>query len=257
MIEEKIQELIKKDIFWIETDGEKVGQINGLSILQTGDYMFGKPGRITANVSIGKEGIITIDRESHMSGNIHTKGVMILSNYLREHFAQDRPLALSASLCFEQTYGMVDGDSASSTELYVLLSALAQVPIFQGFAVTGSVSQKGEIQPVGGVTRKIEGFFDICQHKGLTGRQGIVMPKKNVADLMLKKEVVQAVKEGMFHIYAITTIEEGIKLLMGMPAGKRRKDGTYSKGTVFRLVEDRLRAFAEKSRDFVKNNKAE
>jgi lon-related putative ATP-dependent protease len=252
LVEERIQELIKKDIFWVETDGYKVGQVNGLSILQTGDHMFGKPGRITANVSIGKEGVVTIDRESKMSGNIHAKGVMILSSYLREHFAQDRPMALSASLCFEQTYGMVDGDSASSTELFVLLSAIANVPIFQGLAVTGSVSQKGEIQPVGGVTRKIEGFFDICKHKGLTGKQGIVMPKKSVKDLMLKKEVVEAVKKGRFNIYPITTIEEGIEILTGMRAGKRLKSGSYAKGTLFRLVDDRLKEFAEKARDFAK-----
>ena len=257
LIEERIQELIKKDIFWVETDGEKVGQINGLSILQSGDYMFGKPGRITANVAIGKEGVINIDRESRLSGKIHTKGVIILSNYLKEHFAQDRPLTLSASLCFEQTYGMVDGDSASSTELYAILSALANVPIFQGFAVTGSVSQKGEIQPVGGVTRKIEGFFDICKHKGLTGQQGIVMPKKNVKDLMLKKEVVEAVKNGKFHVYAVSTIEEGIKILTGVNAGTKRKDGTYTKGSLFRLVDERLKAFAEKARDFAKENKEE
>jgi lon-related putative ATP-dependent protease len=252
LVEDRVQELIKKDIFWVETDGYKLGQVNGLSILQTGDYMFGKPGRITANVSMGKEGVITIDRQSHLSGKFHTKGVIILSSYLREHFAQDKPLALTASLCFEQTYGMVDGDSASSTELFALLSAIAGVPIFQGLAVTGSVSQKGEIQPVGGVTRKIEGFFDVCSHKGLTGKQGAIMPKKSVRDLMLKKDVVEAVKEGKFHIYPIRTVEEGVEILTGMRAGKRRKDGTYSKGTLFRLVDDRLREFAEKARDFAR-----
>lgn len=252
LVEDRVQELIKKDIFWVETDGYKPGQINGLSILQTGDYMFGKPGRITANVSMGKEGVITIDRQSRLSGKIHTKGVIILSSYLREHFAQDKPLALTASLCFEQTYGMVDGDSASSTELFALLSAIAGVPIFQGLAVTGSVSQKGEIQPVGGVTRKIEGFFDVCSHKGLTGKQGVIMPQKSVKDLMLKKEVVNAAKEGRFHIYPIKTIEEGIEILTGMRAGKRGKDGMYPKGTLFRLVDDRLKEFAEKARDFAK-----
>lgn len=204
LVEERVQELIKKDIFWVETGGYKVGQINGLSILQTGDHVFGKPGRITANVSMGKDGVLTIDRESRLSGKTHTKGVIILSSYLREHFAQDRPLALTASLCFEQTYGMVDGDSASSTELFALLCAIGNVAIFQGIAVTGSVSQKGEIQPVGGVTRKIEGFFDICKHKGLTGKQGVIIPTKSVKDLMLKKEIVEAVKEGKFHIYPIS-----------------------------------------------------
>ncbi|MBW1677600.1 MAG: hypothetical protein JRJ79_13620 [Deltaproteobacteria bacterium] len=216
-----------------------MGQINGLSILQTGDHTFGKPGRITANVSMGKEGVITIDRESRLSGKIHTKGVIILSSYLREHFAQDKPLALTASLCFEQTYGMVEGDSASSTELFALLSAVANVPIFQGIAATGSVSQKGEIQPVGGLTRKIEGFFDICKHKGLTDKQGVIIPSKSVKDLMLRKDVVEAVKDGKFHIYPIKTIEQGIEILTGMKAGKMRKDGTYPKKT------EKARAFAK------------
>jgi lon-related putative ATP-dependent protease len=257
LIEERVQELIKKDIFWVETDGYKVGQINGLAILQTGDHMFGKPGRITANVSMGREGVITIDRESRLSGNIHTKGVIILSSYLREHFAQDRPLTLTASLCFEQTYGMVDGDSASSTELFAILSAIAEVPIYQGLAVTGSVSQKGEIQPIGGVTRKIEGFFDICKHKGLKGKQGVIMPAKNVKELMLKKDVVDAVKAGKFHIYPIKTIEQGIEILTGMKAGKRRKDGTYSKGTLFRLVDERLKDLAEKAKAFTKEKQGQ
>jgi lon-related putative ATP-dependent protease len=252
LVEERVQELVKKDILWVETDGYKVGQINGLSILQTGDHFFGKPGRITANVSMGKEGVITIDRQSRLSGKIHTKGVIILSSYLREHFAEDKPLALTASLCFEQTYGMVDGDSASSTELFALLSAIADVPIFQSIAVTGSVSQKGEIQPVGGVTRKIEGFFDICKHKGLTGSQGVIMPEKCVKDLMLKQEVVEAVKGGRFHVYPIKTIEEGVHILTGMKAGRRGKSGDYPKGTLFRLVDDRLKMMAEKARDFAK-----
>ncbi len=252
LIEERVQELIKKDIFWIETDGHKVGQINGLSILQTGDHMFGKPGRITANVSMGKEGVITIDRQSRLSGKIHTKGVIILSSYLREHFAQNKPLALTASLCFEQTYGMVEGDSASSTELFALLSAIANVPVFQGVAATGSVSQKGEIQPVGGVTRKIEAFFDICKHKGLTGKQGVIIPAKSVKDLMLRKDVVEAVKDGKFHIYPIKTIEQGVEILTGTKAGKMRKDGTYPKGTLFRSVDDRLKDLAEKARAFAK-----
>jgi lon-related putative ATP-dependent protease len=252
LVEERVQELIKKDIFWVETDGYKVGQINGLSILQTGDYMFGKPDRITANVSLGKEGVITIDRESRLSGKIHTKGVIILSSYLREHFAQDKPLALTASLCFEQSYGMVDGDSASGTELFALLSAIANVPVSQSIAVTGSVSQKGEIQPVGGLTRKVEGFFDICKHKGLTGKHGVIVPQKSVKDLMLKKEVVQAVQDRKFHVYPIKTIEEGIEILTGMSAGKMRKDGTYPERTLFRLADDRLRSMAEKAREFAK-----
>lgn len=253
LIEERIQELVRKEIFWVETDGRRVGQINGLSILQTGDHMFGRPGRITANVSMGKEGVVTVERESRLSGKTHTKGVMILSSYLRERFAQKRPLSLTASLCFEQTYGMVDGDSASSTELFVLLSAIADVPISQAVAVTGSISQKGEIQPVGGVTRKIEGFFDICKYKGLTGTQGVIIPTKNIKDLMLKKDVVEAVRAGKFHIYPISTIEDGVEILMGMKAGKARKDGTYPKGTLFRMVDDRLSDLAEKARAFARD----
>jgi len=257
LVEDRVQELIKKEIFWVETDGRKVGQINGLSILQSGDYVFGRPGRITANTSLGKEGVVTIDRESRLSGPLHTKGVIILTGYLRERFAQDKPLALTASLCFEQTYGMVDGDSASSTELFALLSAIADVPIDQGIAVTGSVSQKGEIQPVGGVTKKIEGFYDICGHKGLTGRQGVVIPRKNVKDLMLKTEVVDSVKKGRFHLYPIDTIEDGVEILMGVKAGRRRKDGAYPKGSLFWLVDERLKKLAECARDFAKNKDSE
>jgi lon-related putative ATP-dependent protease len=255
LVEERVQELVKKEIFWVETDGSKVGQINGLAILQTGDHMFGKPGRITANVSMGRAGVVTIERESRMSGNIHTKGVMILTSYLQEHFAHNKPLALTASLCFEQTYGMVDGDSASSTELFALFSAISKVPILQGIAVTGSVSQKGEIQPIGGVTRKIEGFYDICKHKGLTGKQGVIIPTKNVKDLMLRKDVVQAVKAGKFHIYPIKSIEQGVEILMGMKAGRMRKDGTYTPGSLFRAVDDRLKDLAEKAKAFGKEDK--
>jgi lon-related putative ATP-dependent protease len=257
LYEEKVQELVKKDIFWVETDGHKVGQMNGLSILMTGDHEFGKPNRITATVSLGKSGVVDIDREAKLSGNIHAKGVMILSSYLREKFAQDKPLSLSASLCFEQSYGMVEGDSASSTELYVLLSAISGVPIYQGFAVTGSVSQKGEIQPIGGVTRKIEGFFDICKHKGLNGKQGVIIPEKNVNNLMLRRDVVQAVEKGKFHVYPVKTVEEGIEILTGMKAGELQKDGTYPEGTLFRKVDDKLREMAEMEKEFGKGKDEE
>jgi len=257
LYEEKVQELVKKDIFWVETDGYKVGQVNGLSILQTGDHVFGKPSRITATIALGKEGVIDIDREAKLSGNIHTKGVMILSAYLREKFAHNKPLSLSATLCFEQSYGMIDGDSASSTELYVLLSAISGVPIYQGIAVTGSVSQKGEVQPIGGVTKKIEGFFDICAHKGLTGKQGVIIPEKNVNNLMLKPEVVEAVKEGKFHIYPVRTEEEGIEILTGVPAGELQEDGTYPEGTIFRLVDDKLKQMAEMAKEFAKSKEEE
>jgi predicted ATP-dependent protease len=252
LLEERIRELVEKDIFWVETDGNKVGQINGLSILWTGDHEFGKPNRITATVSVGKEGVVAIERESKMSGNLHTKGVMILTSFLKERFAHNKPLSLSATLTFEQSYGMVEGDSASSTELYALLSALAGVPIQQGIAVTGSVSQKGEIQPVGGVTRKIEAFFDICNYKGLTGRQGVMIPAKNSRNLMLKQDVIGAVKEGKFHIWAISTIEEGIEILTDMKAGTLQPDGTYPEGTVFRDVDDRLVELGEIVRRFGK-----
>jgi lon-related putative ATP-dependent protease len=253
LYEEKVQELVKKDIFWVETDGHKVGQVNGLSILMTGDHEFGKPSRITAAVSMGKSGVVDIDREAKLSGNIHTKGVMILHAYIREKFAHNKPLSLSASLCFEQSYGMIDGDSASSTELYVLLSAISDVPIYQGIAVTGSVSQKGEIQPIGGVTRKIEGFFDICEHKGLTGKQGVMIPEKNVNNLMLRRDVVEAVKKGKFHIYPVTTVEEGIEILTGMEAGEIQEDGTYPEGTLYQKVDDKLREMAEMEKEFGKS----
>lgn len=252
LYEERIQELVKKDVFWVETDGYKVGQVNGLSVLMTGDHMFGKPNRITATIALGREGVVDVDREAKLSGNIHTKGVMILTSYLREKFAHNKPLSLSASLCFEQSYGMIEGDSASSTELYVLLSAVSGVPIYQGIAVTGSVSQKGEIQPVGGVTQKIEGFFEICNHKGLNGKQGVIIPEKNVNNLMLKHDVVDAVAQGKFHIYPVRTIEEGIEILTGMAAGERQPDGTYPEGTIFRKVDDRLRQMAETAREFAK-----
>ncbi|RLB83386.1 MAG: ATP-dependent protease [Deltaproteobacteria bacterium] len=257
LIEENVKELVKKDILWVETKGEKVGQVNGLSILTTGDHEFGKPGRITATVSVGREGVVTIDRESKLSGKIHTKGVMILTNFLRERFAQNKPISLTASLCFEQSYGMVEGDSASSTELYALLSALSGLPVKQGIAVTGSVSQKGEIQPVGGVTKKIEGFFDICNYKGLTGDQGVIIPEKNIRNLMLKQEVVDAVKDGQFHIWPVSTIEEGMEILSGIKAGNLQTDGTYEDGTLFRSVDERLQEIADIVRDFLKKEKEE
>lgn len=252
LLEERIKELVEKDIFWVETDGAKVGQINGLSILWTGDHEFGKPNRITATVSVGREGVVAIERESKMSGNLHTKGVMILTSFLKERFAHNKPLSLSATFTFEQSYGIVEGDSASSTELYALLSALATVPIDQGIAVTGSVSQKGEIQPVGGVTKKIEAFFDLCKYKGLTGRQGVIIPAKNARNLMLKQEVIDAVKEDRFHIWSISTIEEGIEILAGREAGTLQPDGTYPEGTLFRKVDDRLVDLVEIGRKFGK-----
>ncbi len=252
LLEERMRELVEKDILWVETDGAKVGQINGLSILWTGDHEFGKPNRITSTVSVGREGVVAIERESKMSGSLHTKGVMILTGFLKERFAHNKPLSLSATFTFEQSYGIVEGDSASSTELYALLSALAKVPIDQGVAVTGSVSQKGEIQPVGGVTRKIEAFFDICNYKGLTGRQGVMIPAKNARNLMIKQAVIDAVKEDKFHIWAISTIEEGIEILTGIEAGTLQPDGSYPEGSLFRRVDERLAELADIVRKFGK-----
>jgi predicted ATP-dependent protease len=206
---------------------------------------------------VGREGVVAIERESKMSGNIHTKGVMILTSFLKERFAHNKPLSLSATFCFEQSYGMVEGDSASSTELFALLSALSGVPIYQGIAVTGSVSQKGEIQPVGGVTRKVEAFFEICRHKGLSGRQGVIVPEKNIRNLMLKQEVIDAVKAGRFHVWPVSTIEEGIEILTGVEAGELKPDSTYPEGTVFQKVDRRLVELAEIVKKFGKEEKNE
>ncbi len=245
LYEDNIRELIAKGILRVETDDTRVGEINGLFIIDIGDYAFGKPSRITANVSRGKDGVVTIDRESDLSGDIHTKGVMILTGYLRENFAQTRPLTLSASLCFEQSYDTVEGDSASAAELFALLSAIAGVPIFQSIAVTGAVSQKGEILPVGGVNQKVEGFFHICKHRGLTGNQGVIIPKQNVRNLMLTEEIVSTVRKGNFHIWAIETVSEGIEILTGIKAGRLRKDNTFTPGSFFAKVNKRLANLAK------------
>ena len=225
--EEKLQEFIDEGMLFIETAGQVVGQMNGLSVYALGDHAFGRPSRITATVSLGKEGVVTIDREAQLAGNIHNKGVLILAGFLKSRFAQDKPLTLSASLCFEQSYGMIEGDSASMAELVTLLSALAEVPLAQNIAMTGSVSQRGESQPIGGVNWKIEGFYKVCKARGLDGTQGVIIPKANVQDLMLKKEVVDAVKDGKFHVWAIGTVDEALELLTGLPAGKRQADGAW------------------------------
>jgi lon-related putative ATP-dependent protease len=249
LYEEKIQEMIALGDLKIETDGYRVGQVNGLSVYPMGEYQFGRPTRITANGSLGKEGLVDIDRESKLSGNIHTKGVMILSGYLKGKYASDKPLSLSASITFEQSYGMVDGDSASGAELMALLSVLADTPIFQGIAVTGSMSQKGEIQPIGGVNEKIEGFFEVCREKGLTGKQGVIIPEANVKDLMLKTKVVEAVRGGRFHIYPINQVEQGLELLTGKKAGEKKKDGSYPKNSLNFRIEQRLRQLNEISKE--------
>ncbi len=241
-------EMIKDNTLLISTDGFKVGQINGLTVMTVGDYCFGKPSKITANTYTGKSGIINIEREVELSGSSHSKGVYILSGYLGEMFAQDIPLSLTASICFEQLYNGVDGDSASSTELYALLSSLSGVPINQAIAVTGSVNQKGEIQPIGGVNPKIEGFYQICKMRGLDGNHGVMIPVQNIDNLSLSDEIIDAVKDGKFHIYAVSSIEEGIEVLTGVPAGKKDKNGNFSSGTVNALVYEKLKKYAHVSK---------
>ncbi len=247
--DDKYMEMIKDDTLLISTSGSKVGQINGLTIMNVGDYTFGKPVKITANTYTGKNGIINIEREVELSGSSHSKGILILSGYLGEMFAQDMPLSLTASICFEQLYSGVDGDSASSTELYALLSSLSNIPINQAFAVTGSVNQKGEIQPIGGVNDKIEGFFQVCKMRGLDGSHSVIIPKQNVRNLNLSNEVVDAVKEGKFHIYAISTIDEGIELLTGVPSGSKDENGNFPAGTVNYLVYQKLKKYAKVSKE--------
>ena len=238
-------EMIQNNSLLINTHGFEVGQINGLTVMTIGDYSFGKPAKITVNTYTGKSGIVNIEREVELSGSSHSKGVLILTGYLGELFAQDIPLCLTASICFEQLYNGVDGDSASSTELYALLSSLSEIPINQSIAVTGSVNQKGQIQPIGGVNEKIEGFFQICKLRGLTGEHGVMIPVQNVTNLQLSDEVVEAVKNKKFHIYSISTIEEGIEVLTGVPAGKKDKDGKFPAGTVNYKVYEKLKKYAK------------
>ena len=241
----KYMEMIEDNTLLISTSGSAVGQINGLTVMNIGTYSFGKPVKITANTYTGKSGIINIEREVSLSGSSHSKGVLILSGYLGEMFAQDIPLSLTASVCFEQLYNGVDGDSASSTELYAILSSLSGIPINQAIAVTGSVNQKGEIQPIGGVNYKIEGFFQICKSRGLDGSHGVIIPHQNVKNLNLSDEVIEAVKNGEFNIYAISNIEEGIEILTGVPAGKKDANGNFPAGTVNYLAYEKLKKYAE------------
>jgi lon-related putative ATP-dependent protease len=243
-IEEQIQELIQKGDIFIDTDGTKIGQVNGLSILSLGDYAFAKPSRITARTYVGREGVVNIDREVKMAGPIHNKGVLILAGYLNGRYGVQRPVSLSASLVFEQLYEGVEGDSASSAELYALISSISEIPIKQGLAVTGSVNQRGEIQPIGGVTQKVEGFFKVCKTKGLNGENGVLIPKSNVKNLMLREEVVKAVEAGKFHIYPVETIDQGIEILTGVQAGTAGDDGEYPEGSVNNAVDRRLAYFA-------------
>jgi ATP-dependent Lon protease len=256
LIEDKIQEHIDEGTLIIDTAGRVVGQVNGLSVYDLGDYLFGRPSRITARTAIGNAGVINIERESDLSGRTHNKGVLILAGYFRGKYGEAHPLAMSASLCFEQSYGGVDGDSASSAELYAILSSIGDLPLRQDIAVTGSINQKGEIQPIGGVNEKIEGFYRVCKSRGLAGSEGVIIPERNVGDLMLDEEVVEAVSRGKFHVYPVRTVDEGIAILAGVPAGKPSTRGTYPKGTVHRVVQDRLLEMALVWHEFGKDRNA-
>jgi ATP-dependent Lon protease len=250
LVEDKVQEMIEEGTILIDTEGREVGQVNGLSVYDMGQFAFGKPTRITAKTAVGRAGVINIEREADMSGPTHNKGVLILGGYMRGKYAQRKPFSLSASIAFEQSYSGVEGDSASSTEVYAILSSLSRLPLRQDIAVTGSLNQKGEIQPIGGVNEKIEGFFDVCRAKGLTGTQGVVIPHQNIQNLMLREDAVQAVVEKTFHIYPIKSIDEGMTILTGVEAGAAREDGTYEEGTVNHLVDQELQRLAASLKDF-------
>ena len=252
LIQERIREMIRRGVLKIDTEGEVVGQVNGLSVMDLGDLSFGRPTRITVSTAVGPEGVVDIDREAKLGGPIHTKGVLILGGILAERFAGSMPLSLSARLVFEQSYSEVEGDSASSAELYGLLSSLAHAPIKQSLAVTGSVNQKGEVQAIGGVNQKIEGFFDICTAKGLTGQQGVLIPSSNVRNLMLREDIVEAIKEGKFSVYSVESVDEGIELLTGVPAGKRLDGGKFEEGSINDRAQKRLEQLARVMREFGK-----
>jgi predicted ATP-dependent protease len=250
LIETKIREMIEEGTLLMDVAGTRTGQVNGLTVAEIGGYAFGKPIRITASASLGKSGLINIEREARMSGRLHDKGMQIIAGFLRSRFAQDKPLSLAASLCFEQSYSGVDGDSASSTEVYALLSALSGLPIRQEIAVTGSVNQQGDIQPIGGVNEKIEGFFDVCRVLGFTGKQGVIIPAENIEDLMLHDDVIDAVARGQFQILPVSTVEQGIEILTGVKAGARDATGAFEPDTVFALVDKRLREWATALKQF-------
>jgi len=250
LIEDKIQEMIEEGTILIDTEGSVLGQVNGLSVYLMGEFSFGKPTRITATTSVGRGGVINIEREADLSGRVHNKGVLILAGYLRGKYAQKKPFALSASIAFEQSYSGVEGDSASSTEVYAILSSLSKLPLRQDIAVTGSLNQMGDIQPIGGVNEKIEGFFDVCKINGLKGTQGVIIPYQNVQNLMLRKDVIEAVRQGKFHIYPIKTVDEGIEILTGVKAGKRKEDGTFEEGTVNYFVDQELNRLAKSWKEY-------
>ncbi|MCK4832030.1 MAG: AAA family ATPase, partial [Anaerolineales bacterium] len=252
--EEQLRRLVRDGMLFIDTSGMVVGQLNGLAVIQIGDHSFGQPSRVTARTYMGDDGVVSIEREVKLAGPIHDRGVLTLIGYLGGRYAQSHPLSLSATLAFEQNYTGVDGDSASSTELYALLSSLSDLPIHQGIAVTGSVDQWGNIQPIGGATEKIEGFFDVCAARGLTGDQGVIMPAANKRDLVLRDDVVQAVASGQFHVWAVETIDEGLELLTGVPAGEPTPDGVQldAEGSVHGAVQARLRQLAVELESFAR-----
>jgi lon-related putative ATP-dependent protease len=250
LIEDKIQEFIEEGTIMIDTEGKVIGQVNGLSVYDMGEFAFGKPTRITARTAVGRAGVINIEREADLSGRTHNKGVLILGGYLRGKYAQKKPFSLSASIAFEQSYSGVEGDSASSTEVYAILSSLSKLPLRQDIAVTGSLNQKGEIQPIGGVNEKIEGFFEVCKAKGFAGNQGVIIPHQNIKNLMLRNDVVKVVKQGKFHIYPVKSIDEGIEILTEVRAGERKKDGTFEDGTVNYLVDQELQRLAKSWKTF-------
>jgi predicted ATP-dependent protease len=247
LYEAKTHESYMDNTILIDVTGEVVGQVNALAVYQIGSFSFGRPARITAETFMGKDGVINVERESKLSGSTHDKGVLILSGYMGRTFAQNYPLNLSISITFEQSYGGIDGDSASSTELYAIVSSLSGIPIRQEIAVTGSVNQKGQIQAIGGVNHKIEGFFEVCTAKGMTGRQGVMIPRANVKNLMLRREVIDAVKKRKFHVYQVSTVEEGIEILTGMPAGKADQNGNFPDNTVYGAVQKKLAHYFKRS----------
>jgi lon-related putative ATP-dependent protease len=249
-VQMRLQEEIRRGTMMIDTEGESIGQINGLSVLDHGDLIFGQPGRITATTRVGDGEVVDIERETELGGAIHTKGVLILSNFLMSRYAGDHPVSLTASLVFEQSYGSIDGDSASLAELCALLSSLAGAPVRQTFAVTGSINQHGQVQAIGGVNEKIEGFFDVCQECGLNGDQGVIIPESNIKHLMLRHDVVQTVKRGRFRIYAVKTVDEAIQLLTGIPAGEPLKQGGFQKNSINARVEARLIELSDVRREF-------
>ncbi len=252
LYEDKLQEMISENTIFIDTTGSKIGQVNGLSVLTTGDYTFGRPSRISAQVSAGRRGVLNIEREVALSGPIHDKGVLIIAGYLRSRFAHNKPMAIDASICFEQSYSEVDGDSASSAEIYAILSGLGKIPLDQSIAVTGSVNQFGEIQPIGGVNEKIEGFFRVCKEKGLSGKQGVLVPMENRKDLMLDQEIIDAVKQEKFHIYAIERIDQGMEILSGRAMGEMDKEGSYPPDTVLGLCNHACQRYADLLKEYIR-----